>query len=205
MDDHQLDALLLAARPDASADAETTSQCLAQEVRTGRGVRSGAVGRRWRSAVVIPVGVAALALTGAGTVTAYQLSIPPFVGLDPGVERTTEGVPVNFRTDDGTEISCQAFVEFRDVTDQQRQQINDMVRSTDWTGYGQRTYDALPPARRSMDTAPGPIGGRVMPDLYQRALDAAPGTSLRSHDGDPTVTGGTIRCTYGDDKTDAER
>lgn len=197
MEDRELDALLLQARPSASEEATASARELASDIASGG--RSGAGSRRcrWRRTVIVPLGIGALALAGAGTVTAYQLNVPPFQGLEPGLERTTHGVPFEYRTDAGTHVACQAFVEFRDVTDLQRKQINAMSTDTDWSGYGQQMYNALTLKQRSVQNGPGPTGDAVLADLDQRALRAAPGTTMHVDHG-PTITGGAISCSYPD-------
>ncbi|TWP32748.1 hypothetical protein [Leekyejoonella antrihumi] len=127
--------------------------------------------------------------------TAYQLSVPPFQSLEPGLQRTSHGVPFTYRTDSGTLVVCEAFVEFSGVTGRQRRQINAMVTDTSWAGYGQRTYNALPAKKRAVQDGPGPTGDAILNDLEQRALRAAPGTKLRAAQG-PMVTGGAISCNY---------
>lgn len=155
--------------------------------------------RSWvRPGLLVPVGLGALALTGAGTLAAYQLSIPPYVATEPGVERVSDPVPVNYRTDAGTRIDCLAYLEFRDVTPLQRRQIN-AISTDDWSGYGQRIYDALPASHRAGQDGPDELlADHVDGDLYTRALMEAPGVEFRTSDGSPSIEGVTIRCTYPD-------
>lgn len=199
MEDQELNDLLLQARPSASGDAEVIARQLAGETTSGHRKTAGRPRRRWRKRLIIPIGVGALALAGAGTVAAYQLSVPPFQTVPQGLERTTDGVPVKYRTDAGTRVSCQAFVEFRDVTDLQRKQVNAMITDTSWSGYGQRMYNQLPTKLRGADH--GAMGEAVLNDLEQRALEAAPGTTLRANHG-PTITGGAMSCSYPDGAPD---
>lgn len=143
------------------------------------------------------MGVGVLVLTGAGTTTAYRLSIPPFQGLEPGTERSIGGVPVNYQTDAGTLVSCVTFIESRGLEPRQRRQIDVMIRQTDWSGYGQRTYEALPSKDRAAQTGPGAVGDEVAEDLRRRAAAAAPGVTVGA-EGGPTITGTATTCTYPD-------
>lgn len=189
MDEGALDELLLQSRANISGNVEATARALARDTVTRELVATQPVRRRWTTMrILFPTGAAALALTAAGTVAAYQLSIPPFQTTEPGIQRTTRSVPVDYQLASGRFASCDAFVETRDASTTQLDQIEAMIASTDWTGYGQRTYAALPESAQAVTTAPGPVGDVVLGDLKKRARAAAPGAE---------VTGGAISCTYG--------
>lgn len=196
MNDDELDALLLRARAGVSRNAEATARVLAREtvVRELGGTRR-ARGRwsTWR--VLLPTGAAVLALTAAGTVAAAQLNIPPFQTTEPGIQRIYRAVPVDYQLTSGRRASCDAFVETRGASGAQLRRIEAMIASTNWAGYGQRTYAQLPAGARAVTTAPGPIADVVLSDLKKRALAAAPGSD---------VTGGAISCSYGP-RTDAPK
>lgn len=199
MHDEELTALLERAKKHVSPAASTIGGRLAAEVAERQ------LGRRWsprgwaRKGILIPVGIGVLAFVGAGTYAAYQLTIPPYVATGPGVERVSDPIAVNYRTDAGRRIDCLAYLEFRDVTPIQRRQLNAMSTNGNWSGYGQRIYDRLPAANRQVQDGPEQLlGDRVFVDLYAHALKAAPGVAFRTHDGTPSIEGGTIRCTYPD-------
>ena len=199
MHDEELTALLERAKEHVSPAASTIGGRLAAEVAERE------LGRRWsprrwaRKGILIPVGMGVLAFSGAGTYAAYQLTIPPYVATEPGVERVSNPVPVNYRTDAGRRIDCLAYLEFRDVTPLQRRQLDALSTDGDWSGYGQRIYDGLPGAHRQAQDGPEPmLADRVDDDLYARALQAAPGVAFRTDDGTPSIVGATIRCTYPD-------
>jgi len=158
--------------------------------------------RFWRIGVLAPVGLSLVALTGAGTYAAYQLSVPPFVETGPGVERVSKPVPIEFVTDSGLRVSCGWWAEFRNVTRLQRDQLDAMATNRDWRGYGQRIYDELPARNRKVRDWPGEtFGKRIEEDLASRALAAAPGLtrgSASSGEEDAVLTGSTIRCEYPD-------
>lgn len=189
MDERSLDDLLLQSRANISGDSEDAARALARDA-VSRELAATPTVRRRRAVgrVLIPTGAAVFALCAAGTVAAYQLSIPPFQTTEPGVQRTTGSVPVDYRLVSGRSAFCDAFVETRGASRIQRERIESMIGSTDWSGYGQRTYDALPQSAQSVSTAPGPVGDVVLGELEDRARAAAPGVE---------VTGGAISCTYG--------
>lgn len=198
MRDEDLTAVLEQARKDVSPSASSISALVASEVAAQQRGRWRSR-RSWRRrGVLIPVGLAVLAGTGAGTYAAYQLTIPPYVATGPGVERVSDPVPVNYRTDAGTRIDCLAYLEFRDVTPVQRRQLN-AISTDNWSGYGQRIYDGLPAPHRAVQDGPEELlSDRVTSDLYARARKEAPGVEFRTSDGKPSIEGATIRCTYPD-------
>lgn len=182
MNDEELDQLLLQARPAASPAAQEEARRVAHTMTSPTPARPV----RGRRRLALPVGVAAAALVaGAGTLTAYQLGVPPFQTLEPGLARS-HAVPVEWRTDAGTLVSCDAFLEFSDRDPEQRARINTMITDGDWDGYGQRLYDALPAADKDVQTGPGPVGQVVSRDLQRRALEASAGP----------VSGSAMSCTY---------
>jgi hypothetical protein len=150
----------------------------------------------------VSVGVGLLALTGAGTYSAYQLSVPPFVATGPDVQRVEQPVPVNFATDSGLRVTCGWWAEFKNVTAAQRDQLNAMSTDGDWQGYGQRMYDDLPPSDRAASNWPGDgFSERIGADLSARALADAPGLTREAASTsaqDPVLTGSTFRCEYPD-------
>lgn len=141
MDEERLDTLLREARPEVSGAVQEAARRMAIEVTRGK----PRVGRR---RVFVLGAVAALATTGTGTLAAYQLSIPPFQTVDPGTERMT-GIPVHFQTVQGTTAACEAFLEVRQPTDEQRAALAPVITAPYWTTAGQRIYDGLPDSARN--------------------------------------------------------
>lgn len=188
-----LDDLLDAADPTVSAAAEEQARALARASFTAR------PRLRWtRTRTAVVAGAATLAVAAAGTTAAYQLSIPPFMTLEEGSWRTSQGVPVNGVTDAGLAFECLAFVEARHATRAQQAAIEEMVRTTDWGRYGQRQYDALSATdRAAMTTAPGPLAAPVSDDLQSRAADVSglPLIADRAPAYDePAIAGAAITC-----------
>ena len=193
MDDADLDLLLIQARPQVGPAAEGEARRVAHSITNSPSL--GIQGSRRRRGWVLPLAVGTVLLTGAGTLVAQQLSLPPFQTLDSGLSRSIDGVPVDYRTDAGTVVSCLAFVEFRDLTPTQEDQVNGFITDSNWEGYGQQMYDELPAADREVEMFSDAMGSVVVDDLQHRALEAAPGTKPPVADG-PTITGGAMSCEY---------
>ncbi len=183
----------------------TSAVALAREVASE--AAQNAVQRRPRHrfrriGILAPVGLGLVALMGAGTYAAYQLSVPPFVETGPGVERVDKPVPIDFVTDSGLRVNCDWWAEFSNVTALQRDQLNAMSTNHDWRGYGQAIYEALPArARAARDWPDETFGKRIEEDLASRALAAAPGLtrgSASSGGKDSVLTGSTLHCEYPD-------
>ncbi|GAA4995522.1 hypothetical protein GCM10023317_24750 [Actinopolymorpha pittospori] len=101
MQDHEFDELLRlgAARPSAAATAAATE--LAERTRAHADaplVNSRPVKQRpWSRRLVLAGGVlAGVAVLSAGaSVAAYQMSIPPFQSLPPGLQRVDSPIPLD--------------------------------------------------------------------------------------------------------------
>ena len=87
---------------------------------------------------------AAVVLTAGTTATAYYLQIPPFVGLNDGDIRTSESIPLRYETDNGVDIACRIFIDFSHAERDQVHEVDEAIRSTDWSHFGQDLYDAQP-------------------------------------------------------------
>jgi hypothetical protein len=197
MNEQDLDLLLADARKDATAPSAALARLVAAEA-LDQGAEKSKLSRRWlRRGMLVPVGIGAIALSAATTYGAYQLSIPPFVETEPGVERVSEPISVDYTTDKGTVLDCDLYVEFTDVTQAQRDALNAMSSSPKWDGFGQQTYDNLPAANRKTQNGPEPLWSeRVTEAVYAEALDSIPGLKLRASDGTPSIYGATTRCEY---------
>jgi hypothetical protein len=150
--------------------------------------------KRW----VVPWVVGgAVVLAGAGTTAAYQLSVPPFQTIEQGVERTSVGIPVDYVNYRDRQVRCEAFIEFTEVTDRQRQQINTLVSGTDWTGYGQRLVESIPAAQRvTVDQEAQALSRDIDADLTARTLRAVSGVAAPDPAAKgPRLTGSSMSCT----------
>lgn len=199
MRDDDLDSIL--DEPQAALAASTVA--LAREVAMEAIQTSGERRSRRRFIrlrILVPAGVGLVALTGAGTYSAYQLSVPPFVETGPGVQRVEKPVPVDFVTDSGLRVECGWWAEFSNATPLQRDQLEAMSTDHDWKGYGQQMYDRLPsPDRTSRDWPGERFSALVGADLSARALAAAPGLTretVSTSPQDAVLAGWTFRCGY---------
>lgn len=196
MQDLELDDLLRRSAPAPPAEADEAAVLLARQM---RGVATGAeaLGPRSRSrpSLIATAAVAgALALTGAGTVTAYQLSIPPFQTLEDGVGRTVAGVPVDYRNSVGRQVRCLAFIEYRHLDAAQRNELEEVVRDGRWQGYGQRVLDRLAVPGASPEAQNAAIIEAVHDDLWGAAKSAVPSMAyMRPSDG-PVYAGSSMSC-----------
>ncbi|WP_020576830.1 hypothetical protein [Actinopolymorpha alba] len=181
--------------PAASVSEDTITDLLirTREESLGRKSLRRLQGRkRW---TVPLVAASAVALVGAGTTAAHQLNIAPFQTLEPGLERTTTAIPVDYVNYRDRMVHCQAFIEFSGVTSTQRGQINVLVADTDWTGYGQRLIDSVPASdRTNVDDEAAALGDALTADLTSRTLEAVPGLTAANQPGVPRVTGGSWSC-----------
>jgi hypothetical protein len=197
MQDDELELLLDHARCDASSFTAERSRQVAYEIASRQHVKAATRRRRLRAGVLAPAGVALMAVMGAGTYAAYQLSVPPFVSTEPGVERVTEPITVDYRTDAGTVLDCELYLEFRDVTPEQRLNLNELSKNPMWRGFGQRTYDSLPAKNRAVQDGPEELwAARVNEKVYAEALDSTSGLTFRGPAGNPSLVGSTTRCDY---------
>lgn len=149
--------------------------------------------KRW----VVPFAVGgAVVLSGAGTTAAYQLHVPPFQTLEPGLERTTVGIPVDYVNYRDRRIHCEAFIEFSSVTPAQRHQINALATDTDWTGYGQRLVEGIPIGdRATLDGEGWALSQALDSDLTARTLRTVPGLAADASPKAPHLTGSSMSCT----------
>ena len=197
MTDDELDLLLADAKREASAEAAAFSRLVAAET-VEQASAKPARRRRWlRKGILVPVGIGVVALSGAGTFGAYQLSIPPFVGLEAGVERVLDPIALTYTTDAGTVLDCKMYLEFTDVTEAQREALNSLSTDPLWRDFGQTVYEGLPAKSRAIQSGPEEVwSARVEQRVFDEAMASAPGLQLRADDGTPSIHGWTISCEY---------
>jgi hypothetical protein len=141
-----------------------------------------------------------VALTAAGTLTAAQLNRPPFQTLEPGVQRIEEPIPLDYVTAAGKDVQCQAFLEFRNLTDDQVEAARTYVADRNWSGFGQRSYDT---ARRTatpttVDSVDRELGEVIYQELLDTARDAVPGAGVGNPDATgPNYNGHSMYCPTG--------
>lgn len=197
MNDDELDLILRKSAPQLTMAAATLSRSVAGQALPPTAIRAAQRRRRFRTRVLVPVAVGAALLTGAGTLKAYQMSIPPYVGLEPGVERVTEPIRLTYTTDAGTVLDCQVYLEFTNVRPEQRAGLNALAELPLWTGFGQSVYDSLPADSRAQQDGPEETWmDRVSHRIYVEASAAVPHLMLNASGAVPSVHGLTTRCDY---------
>lgn len=197
MNDEQLDDLLHRSSVVPSRAARATAVQLTREVRDE--VAGAVPFRRRRPArirMVVGAVAAVVALTGAGTLAAYQLSVPPFQTLEDvaGVGRATTGIPINYTNSLGREVQCLAFIEYRNLTTDQRAAIEHASRADHWQGYGQRVLDDLDIPSASPERQNSAIFDVVGDDLWSAARKAVPGMSYMNNSDGPVYYGTSMSC-----------
>jgi hypothetical protein len=170
VDDDTLDALLARTAPSPSPEAVNTALQLARWTATEE--RRPARRHDRRPLVIVAFAAGALLASGAGTLTAYQLGIPPFQGTDPGSERIATPIPVEYTNSLGKQVRCQAFTEWEDLTAEQRTTLTMLGEDPFWVGYGDRVLTS-----QQMQSAPvldqeQAVFDQVFQDLPRRAAAA---------------------------------
>src|SRR5690625_70274 len=207
MNDVDLDDLLRKSAPEPSASAAELAVQLAQELR-GADVLTPAlkVRRRRRRNRVVAGAVGTLLMTAGATVAAYQLSVPPFQTLPDGVQRAHAGIPVTYTNSLGRQVECLAFIEYRNMDENQRAAIEAVAEDPRWEGYGDRVLATLNIPDASPIAQNDAISDVVHEDLRAAAREAVPeivfpqDIDLTSYDaGDPFFNGSAFSCPEGVD------
>lgn len=193
MNEDEFDDLVREAAPMPSTAATSTAVLLGREA----GIEAaGVVPLRprpgWQRAA--GVAAAALLLTGAGTVTAYQLSVPPFNTLERGVERVTTPIEVNYMNSLGREVECLAFIEYQNLGHDERAAVEDIAADERWDGYGQRVLDNLRIPNASPEAQNEAIVEVLRDDLWEATEEAVPGIVRMQDSNGPVFNGFSLSC-----------
>lgn len=152
MDDRELDRLLDAAAPRLRDSEAVLARQLATAVLGGVGTGDqGASTRRRRRRPYVMGGVAigALALSAAMTQGAWMMSVPPHMTIEPGGQRLYEPIEFVATWDNGTQRTCQLFLEFRGLDESETAKVGAYVRNKDWSAWNDDLSDA------ATDDSPG--------------------------------------------------
>lgn len=199
MDDDELDALLTRARPALGSETATAARDLATATRPasrGRVARP----RRRRRVFWGAAAAGVVLLTAGGTLTAAQLHVPPFQTLEPGVERISTAVPVDYVERSGRPVTCEAFLEFRQLDRSSRDQVTRYLQEQDWTGFGQTAYDTAAARTKSSSepTTTDVFYEIVDEDLAAAATRALPGVPVNDrHSAGVIFSGSAMSCRPG--------
>lgn len=195
MSEIDLDELLRGAAPRPTSDADDTALLLAREVRSeSLGVTPLRSRHRSRLRTVVIVAVAGVVLSAAGTIGAYQLSIPPFQTLEDGVDRADTGIEVNYTNSLDREVECLAFIEYRNLDSEQRASIEQVSADDSWDGYGQRVLDQLAIPNSSPEVQNEAIDRVLGEDLWEAASTAVPGIVKMEDSDGPVFNGYSLSC-----------
>jgi hypothetical protein len=129
--------------------------------------------RRIQKAVIIAGSCLALGglLIAGTTLQDYLLSKPPYVGLDPGEQRSDEHIKYIPPVGADAGEHCDLYPEFIGLTNAQLDAVDDAITTQDWSGLG-------PDAAKLIPTEPDPSvaeGEAVKELLVQRLQTAVPG------------------------------
>jgi len=177
MNDTELDDLFSASIAPLPASVTREAISLAVETKPPRLRRGRMPRRRW----IIPVIVVG-SLTAGMSLSTYQLSVWPWVTM-PEENTRTIPIPVDFTTDSGHFESCRAWVELRNWSDSNLTALNDAIRTTDWTGFGQQLYDE----GATVDDDSGGerrVGEALTPALFEFTKAAIPGVVVFNEPGE---------------------
>lgn len=144
--------------------------------------------------VVLGAAAAVIALTGAGSLAAYQLSIPPFQTLEDGVSRSSTGIPITYTNSLGRRVECLAFIEYKNLTFDQQDAIEVASQADGWNGYGQRTLDSLAIPDASPEQQNEAVSEELHDDLWDAARAAVPGIAYMRDSAGPVFAGDSMSC-----------
>lgn len=198
MDDHELDRLLATQVQQPRAD---TAAAVGDLVRAARVDVVAASPRRLQRRRLFVGGVVlgAVVLTGGGTLTAAQLGMPPFQGLEPGVQRIQAPIAVDYISVTGKNVQCEAFLEFRHLSQDQLDDARTYVAARDWSRTGQQAYDtAKNVATSSEPDAVDQAFNEVLDERMEKlAVHAVPGAVRNVDAAGPQITGWSMSCPTG--------
>lgn len=154
---------------------------------------------RRRRLVVGGVVLGAVVLTGGGTLTAFQLNLPPFQTLEPGIQRVQQPIAVDYVIVTGKSVQCEAFLEFKNLDERQMDDARAYVASRDWSGFGQQTYNTA--KRTAGSSTPDAIDEAfqvVMENKMEAVAErAVPGAVHKMNTGGPEISGWSMYCPTG--------
>lgn len=107
-------------------------------------------GRKWFVGGGAAIGV--VAFSAAMTGSAWMMSVPPFMTLEPGVQRIYEPISYVATWEDGAQRRCQLFLEFKGLDDNEIEDVAAYVRAKNWTSW----RDDLSDAATGADAGDGP-------------------------------------------------
>ncbi len=189
MDEQELDTLLQRSAPQPTDHAVRIARLMATQT-----TEAGRSRRPRRRMVLAAVGGVALLATGAGTITAYDLSIPPFVAKDADTVRIRPGIPVDYTNSLGRRVECLAFMDFKHLSPSQQTELNKIPSDSTWVGYGDRVLSRLDLPDASPEAQNEAIFDRVADDLWRHARQAVPELVHMGDSDGPLFEAATLSC-----------
>ena len=110
---------------------------------------------------------------------------------------------MDYITRGGKPVRCQAFLEFRHLSDDQVRAARDHLAGRNWTGFGQHAYDTARkmPDHLSPDPVETALGVVIGDELTELAREAVPGVHVPTgpdHDvSGPVYNGYSMSCPTG--------
>lgn len=141
MNDSALDELLASVPAPLPPTLAREAEHLAEATAPARSRRGRMPHPRW----FVPLLVGgALALTAGAGVTAVTMA--HWAGVSMPIEnvRNTVPIPLDWTTETGHVEECRAWIELRNPQPGDRDALDSAIEARDWTGFGQRLYDAAP-------------------------------------------------------------
>lgn len=118
---------------------------------------------------------AAVLVTAGASVTAIQMGIPPFQSLEAGLQRTTTAITVNYVEAGGTAVTCNAFIEFRQLDAASEAKIESYISTQDWSGFGQDLFDTAEAQATPSSTVSSRLADAIDTALFEKTGEVLPG------------------------------
>jgi len=182
MDDTDLDTAL--ARIDRATPVPQELIPLVE--RSHATIRPRRVTGRTRRGIALAAGACVIAAATVGAIgyQDYLLSVPPYVGLEDGMQRAT--TPLKVRPEYGADAgkTCRLYAEFRGLDRQQLTAVEAILATTDGRALSAQAVARATDQESYLD---GLLHG-----LAERLREAVPGLSIRG--AEPLLAGYTITC-----------
>lgn len=143
----EIDGLLTASAPQPGPRADALAMDLATAVvHADRRAEPEALGakRKWARKWLVGGGAAigVVVLTAAMTGSAWMMSVPPFMTLEPGLQRLYEPIDYVATWESGEQRRCQLFLEFKGLDDDELEDVAAYVRAKNWASWREDLSDA---------------------------------------------------------------